>query len=140
MDPYKSKIAITSHTISVSSYFLAVSLSHNCKKPCGISRSNKSLKNKWRPLKFLELAFFLWPYLHRFWPNPYLFFGFRYLKICPFQPNTKLYTLILTEFEKVALQIRHFQENCEITSTCSKMTIHIPTYIHMYFYHVTTFC
>ena len=70
--------------------------------------------------------------------KPVPFFGFRYLKICPFQPYTKLYTLSLTDFEKNALQIRHFQENWEITSTCSKMAIFIPTSMklgrHMYPY------
>ena len=70
--------------------------------------------------------------------RPVPFFGFRYLRICPFQPYTKLYTLSLTKFEKIALQIRHFQENWEITSTCSKMAIFIPTSMklgrHMYPY------
>ena len=84
------------------------------------------------------MAFFLWPYLHYGLAKLVPFFGFRYLKICPFQPYTKLYTLTLTDYEKNALQIRHFQENSKITSTYSKMTIFIPTSMklgrHMYPY------
>ena len=70
--------------------------------------------------------------------RPVPFFGFRYLKICPFQPYTKLYTLTLTDIAKNALQIRHFEENWEITSNCSKLAIFIPTSMklgrHMYPY------
>ena len=70
--------------------------------------------------------------------KPVPFFGFRYLKICPFKPYTKLYTLTLTDIVKNALQIRHFEENWEITSNCSKLVIVIPTSMklgrHMYPY------
>ena len=70
--------------------------------------------------------------------KPIPFFGFRYLNICPFQPYTKLYTLTLTDYDKNALQIRHFQENSKITLTCYKFAIVKPTSMklstHMYPY------